>query len=50
MAKLGDICLLITDGSHFSPADNENGYPMLSVKDMGENDFSFDDCKHIMKY
>ena len=47
MAKLGDVCSLITDGSHFSPKDIGTGYPMLSVKDMKEKDFSFDGCKHI---
>lgn len=45
--KLEDICTLITDGSHFSPEDEGIGYPMLSVKDMGDDDFDFGSCKHV---
>ena len=49
MVALNEVCELITDGSHFSPKDIGEGYPMLSVKDMGERDFSFSSCKHISK-
>ena len=49
MAMLNEVCELITDGSHFSPKDIGEGFPMLSVKDMGERDFSFSSCKHISK-
>lgn len=46
--KLEDICFKITDGSHYSPSDDANGkIPMLSVKDMEEFDFNYDNCKHI---
>ena len=45
--KLEDICLKITDGSHYSPKAVENGYPMLSVKDMLEYGFSYDNCKRV---
>ncbi len=44
---LDDICKLITDGSHFSPTDETVGYPMLSVKDMNEDDFDFSECKYV---
>lgn len=45
---LGDICLKVTDGSHFSPKDVPLAtIPMLSVKDMQEFDFDFTGCKHI---
>ena len=47
MYALDDICTLITDGSHFSPEDEGTGYPMLSVKDMGETDFDFSACKYV---
>ena len=47
MYTLDDVCKLITDGSHFSPEDEGDGYPMLSVKDMEENDFNFSDCKRV---
>ena len=45
--KLGEICRKITDGSHFSPKEVEDGYPMFSVKDMKEFGFSYDDVKKI---
>ena len=45
--KLEDICKKITDGSHFSPAEVEDGFPMPSVKDMTENGFNYDSCKKI---
>ena len=46
--KLEDICLKITDGSHYSPIADINGnIPMLSVKDMEEFDFNYNNCKHI---
>ena len=45
--KLKDICLKITDGSHFSPIAREDGYPMFSVKDMKEYGFNYDSCKRI---
>jgi type I restriction enzyme S subunit len=44
---LESLCLKITDGSHYSPKPLTNGVPMLSVKDMGHNCFSYDDCKLI---
>ena len=46
--KLEDICIKITDGSHFSPKDNKNSViPMYSVKDMREFNFDMYNCKHI---
>ena len=46
--KLEDICIKITDGSHFSPKDCLNSsIPMYSVKDMQEFDFDKNNCKHI---
>ena len=45
--RLGDVCSKITDGSHFSPKAQTEGYPMLSVKDMREYDFDFSSCKKI---
>ena len=47
-ATLDDVCIRITDGSHFSPHDDsKSSIPMLSVKDMQEYDFDFSACKHI---
>lgn len=37
---INDLCVKITDGSHFSPQDEQEGqYPMYSVKDMDYNGF-----------
>ena len=45
--SMDQVCEVVTDGSHFSPEDAGEGYPMLSVKDMGESDFDYSDCKHV---
>lgn len=46
--RLDDICIKITDGSHFSPKSDKNGnIPMLSVKDMKKYDFDYENCKYI---
>ena len=45
--KLEDICTKITDGSHYSPKAVDTGYPMFSVKDMLEYEFSYKDCKRV---
>ncbi|MFY0627005.1 MAG: restriction endonuclease subunit S [Reichenbachiella sp.] len=45
--KLNQLCSKITDGSHYSPVGIENGIPMLSVKDMLDNRFSYDSCKFV---
>lgn len=47
-APMSDVTSLITDGSHYSPKDEEMGtIPMLSVKNMGARDFDYTDCKMI---
>lgn len=38
---------MITDGSHFSPQGQEDGYPMLSVKDMRNDGFHYESCKRV---
>ena len=46
--SLDDVCVRITDGSHYSPADDPNApYPMYSVKDMETYGFNSSSCKHI---
>ncbi len=46
--KLKDISLLITDGSHYSPKNDDKGQiPMLSVKDMSDTHFVYNSCKWI---
>ena len=47
-ASLDDVCIRITDGSHYSPADTPDApYPMYSVKDMETYGFNSSSCKHI---
>ena len=44
--KLEEVCPYITDGSHYSPKAEDDGIiPMLSVKDMEQNCFSYNTCK-----
>jgi len=40
--RLADVCFLITDGAHHTPAYQDTGVPFLSVKDVsgGQIDFS----------
>ena len=46
--SLDDVCVRITDGSHYSPADAPDApYPMYSVKDMETYGFNPSSCKHI---
>lgn len=47
---INELCLKVTDGSHFSPPNVEDGiYPMYSVKDMRWNSFDDCNCKYISK-
>ena len=46
---LKSLCLKITDGSHYSPKGENEGYPMLSVKDMTDFGFTYNDCKFVSK-
>jgi len=41
------LCTKVTDGSHFSPIEVEDGIPMFSVKDMTENGFDYSEVKRI---
>jgi type I restriction enzyme S subunit len=47
--RLEDVCLRITDGSHWSPKTADDGYPMASVKDMNEWGFEISQCRRIAK-
>ncbi len=44
---VGELCIRVTDGSHFSPKEVGEGYPMASSKDMLENDFDYSSIKRI---
>lgn len=46
--KLGDVCLKITDGSHYSPkADPGGEYPYVTVRDVQDDIINFESCKLI---
>lgn len=47
LKKLSDLCLKITDGSHYSPKEVLGGIPMYSVKDMTAYGFSDSSVKRI---
>jgi type I restriction enzyme S subunit len=47
--KLEGVCIKITDGSHRTPQLLSEGYPFLTVADMGERDFDYRDIKKISK-
>src|SRR5205814_1735386 len=49
MHQLEEVCREITDGSHFSPAIADNGYPYVTVRDINnDNDtIDFSNCKFI---
>ncbi len=47
--ELNNICELITDGSHRTPKLLSEGFPFLTVSNMGEFDFNYENCKKISK-
>ncbi len=47
--ELAEICEKITDGSHNTPKILDEGYPFLTVANMGEPDFDYEGCKRISK-
>lgn len=48
MARLGDICYLITDGSHNPPAGVvSSDYKMLSSKNIDDDEITFDDPRYL---
>lgn len=46
-STIGDVCSVVTDGSHFSPKSVETGKYMVSVKDFTEYGFDFSSCRRI---
>lgn len=44
--RLGDVCQ-ITDGTHYTPKDIQEGFPFLTVKDMNGNGLDFVNCSFI---
>lgn len=46
-AALKELCLDISDGTHFTPTYVRAGVPFLSVKDITGSEISFANCRHI---
>lgn len=50
MARLGDICVKITDGSHNPPQSiSDSSYLMLSSKNIYDDEITFDDPRYLSK-
>lgn len=47
--KLKSLCDLITDGSHFSPEHQDNGFPMATVENIKNNKVDILSCHKITK-
>lgn len=45
--ELKDVCVKITDGSHFSPKTVPEGYPYITVRDIEGDKIDFERCKFI---
>ena len=45
--KLDNLCSKITDGTHKTPKYTDSGVPFISVKDIYDNQVSFDNTKFI---
>jgi len=43
------VCDKITDGSHYSPPTEDNGYPYITVQNINGNNIDFKNCKFIAK-
>ena len=46
-AALGQLTLIVTDGTHHTPKYLDQGVPFISVKDIDGKTVSFQDCKYI---
>lgn len=44
---LSAVCELVTDGTHYTPANQASGLPFLTVKDMTWERLDFDRCSRI---
>lgn len=44
---LSDVCVLVTDGSHFSPPSGTEGYPYITVRDIRGDEIDFSQCARI---
>lgn len=46
-APLGRVCRLVTDGSHFSPVPQDEGFPIVNAKDIPNGRVNLDTCTRI---
>jgi len=46
-ARIGDVLLQVTDGTHHTPKYLDSGVAFISVKDIDGKSISFADCKYI---
>jgi type I restriction enzyme S subunit len=44
---LSEVCVTITDGSHFSPAQSEEGYAYVTVRDLQDGEINLSGAKTI---
>jgi len=47
--KIKDVCINITDGSHFSPKTVSSGYPYITVRDINNDKIDFSKCRFVNK-
>lgn len=47
--SLEEVCHLITDGSHFSPAPQAEGFPIVTAKDIPNGRINLDTCTRISR-
>ena len=45
--KLGELCLPLSDGVHYAPEYQDNGYKCFSAKDIYNNRINDNDCTYI---
>ena len=46
-ATIEEACEFVTDGAHFSPPDQGEGFPFLTVKDVSDEGLDFSNCSRI---
>ena len=50
VVRLEEVCIKITDGSHFSPKEDENGeYKIATVANLKEKYIDLESCKRILR-
>ena len=46
-AKLSDLCVQVTDGTHDTPTTQSSGYPLIKGKEITGGVIDFDNCDYI---